>query len=121
MKRVDLFWPTFMVASLEFAPVGRIGNAPDSRLEWIFKLVRFVSAERFRLLPVNEELLILTVTRVVIAERSGNAPVQFMYWLFTLPPKFSVRRLGLLVRVSKPTWLNSLLFKTISTSSVSAP
>ncbi len=79
MKRVDLFWPTFMPTSFEFAPVGRIGNAPDSRLEWIDKVARFVSAERFRLLPVNEELLIWTVARVVIAERSGNAPVQFMY------------------------------------------
>lgn len=79
MKRVVLFWLIFMLISFEFAPVGRIGNAPDNRLVWIPKLVRFVSAERFRLLPVNEELLILTVTRAVFAERSGNAPVQFMY------------------------------------------
>lgn len=92
-----------MLTSFEFAPVGRIGNAPDSRFEWIDKAVRFVSAERFRLLPVKEELLILTVARVVIAERSGNAPVQFMYWLPTLPEKFSVRSPGLLERVSNPT------------------
>jgi hypothetical protein len=92
-----------MPTSFEFAPVGRIGNAPDSRLAWIDKLVRFVSAERFRLLPVNEELLILTVTRVVIAERSGKAPVQFMYRLAMLAAKFKVRSPGLLERVSNPT------------------
>ena len=101
--------------------MGKIGKAPDRRLKWIFSCLRFVRAEKFKLLPVSEVLFMFTVTRVVIPDRSGNAPVQFAYWLLTEAEKFSVRRFGLLVRVSNPTWLNSLLFKVISTSFVSAP
>ena len=121
MKVVVLFWLILIDTNLELAPVGRIGNAPDNKLEWIFSVVRFVRAEKFKLLPVSEELFMLAVTRVVIPDRSGNAPVQFMYWFVTEPEKFSVRRFGLLERVSNPTWLNSLLLRFISTRFVSAP
>ena len=121
VKRVVLFCPILIPINFEFAPVGRIGNAPDNKLKWILSEVRFVRAERFKLLPVSEELFMLTVTRFVFTDRSGNAPVQFMYWLFTVAAKFSVRRFGLLVRVSNPTWLNSLLLRFISTRLVRDP